>query len=83
MAPPSARHSPRGANLRPMENHSNTGGEIRYFVIVIAMAAIVGLLIFVQLVRARPVDLVASLIISVCFVIAVITTAMWSARSEK
>ncbi len=60
-----------------MENHSNTGGETRYIAIIIALAAIVGLLLFVQLFRAQPVDLFSSMVIAVCFVIAVITTAMW------
>ena len=62
-------------------NSSNSGSEMRYIIIIIAMALIVGLLIFVQLLRAQPVDNVASLIIGVCFLVAVIATGMWGSKS--
>ena len=62
-------------------NSSNSGSEMRYIVIIVAMALIVGLLIFVQLLRAQPVDNVASLIIGVCFLVAVIATGMWGSKS--
>ncbi len=53
-----------------------------YFLVVSAMAAIVAVLIFIQLLRAHPVDLFSSLIIAACFVVAVVVTAMWSNRSK-
>jgi hypothetical protein len=66
-----------------MDNHSNSNsGEMLHISIVLAMAAIVGLLILVQLFRAAPIDLFASLVIAVCFVVSVITAAMWGNRSK-
>ena len=47
------------------------------------MALIVGLLIFVQLLRAKLIDLFALLVISVCFVMAIVTTGMWGAKSGR
>ena len=65
-----------------MKNHSNSGGETIPVAIVIGLAGIVGLLLLVQLIRGQAPDLISMLFISVCFVIAVIVTAMWSKRSK-
>ncbi len=64
-----------------MDNHSSNSGESLHIAVVLAMASIVGVLIFIQLFRAKPIDLIASLIIAVCFVVAVVTAAMWGNRS--
>jgi hypothetical protein len=66
-----------------MANHSNNSGETSRVVIVLAMATIVGVLIVVQLIRAKPIDFFGSLVISVCFVIAVVATAMWGSSSKS
>jgi len=64
-----------------MSNHSNQSGETPYVAIVIAMAAIVGILLLVQLFRGQPIDNFSTLVISVCFVVSVVVTAMWGKRS--
>ncbi|MBC7447586.1 MAG: hypothetical protein H7330_05950 [Hymenobacteraceae bacterium] len=64
-----------------MANHSNNSGETLHVAAVLSMATIVGLLLFVQLIRAKPIDLFFIVVIAVCFVVAVIVTAMWGDRS--
>lgn len=64
-----------------MSNHSNNSGEMLHVAIVTGLAGIVGVLILVQLIRAKPVDVPSMLLIAVCFVVAVIATAMWGKRS--
>jgi hypothetical protein len=49
----------------------------------LAMATIVGLLIFVQLIRAKPVDSIASWIIGICFVVAVLASAKMGVRTRE
>lgn len=51
--------------------------------IITAIAAIVGLLILVQLFRAQPMDVPSMLVIAVCFVVAVVLTSLWSKRSGR
>ncbi len=64
-----------------MTNHSENRGETLPIAIVLATATIVGLLILVQLFRQAPIDFFGSLVISVCFVVAVVAAAMWGDRS--
>ena len=68
-----------------MANHSNSNsdssGETPLVTLVIVLAAVVGILLLVQLVRAHAPDLFSMLIIAACFVVGVIGAAMWSNRS--
>lgn len=73
----------RTPNFAAMSNNSNNGGEMLHVATVTSLAGIVGVLIFVQLLRAQPLDTFSILVISVCFVVAVVVTAMWSKRSGE
>ncbi|HYE79254.1 MAG TPA: hypothetical protein VEI97_14820 [bacterium] len=66
-----------------MSHHPNKSGEMLHVAIITAIAAIVGLLILVQLFRAQPMDVPSMLVIAVCFVVAVVLTSLWSKRSGR
>ncbi len=66
-----------------MSTESNNKGELSRVVTVCALAAIVGVLILIQLFRAQPLDDLSIGIIAVCFVAAVTVSSRWGRQVPR